>query len=437
MSTMRTRSIADDEKIPAKAWAVLAVTYFASICAPLCQFKIPPLSSWLFAAYAPALDSVTFGYLMSALSVIGLVLAFPAAFIARRLGLKNVILLSLACLCVGSVAGGATDSLAVLMASRMIEGIGIGLIGVAAPSAITIWFPRKKRGLALGVWTTWVPVGTVVGFNVAPAIASVGGYQTVFFLIGGLCALAFVLFAIVYVTPAGEIGDMGVEGTFRESFKYCKNRRIWILGAVFFLFSFTTIGIMNSFYNTFLETQLGFDAGTASTLSSLIMAISLVAAPATGFVSDKLTLGRKYLIGVLMMLLLLPTGFFMFYSGEGALTLMWVTIMLQGVGGGMCGGSLRPMAPILMRNTAMGATMAMAIMQFTQNLGSTLGSPVFGALQQAIGWETAGAVLQVPCYLVALALCFFILPRGKGFDSFEDARRAGALREESAPFKRG
>lgn len=434
MSALTAEQIADQERIPGKAWAILAVTYLASVCAPLCQFKIPPLASWLFAAYAPALDSVTFGYLMSALSVIGLVLAFPAAFIARRMGLKNVILLSVACLGVGSALGGATDSLAVLMASRILEGVGIGLIGVAAPSAITIWFPRKKRGVALGVWATWVPVGTVVAFNAAPAIAVAGGYQLVFFLIAGLCAVAFVLFAAVYRMPEGAIGDMGVEGTFRESFKYCKNRRIWILGAVFFLFSFTTIGIMNSFYNTFLETQLGFDAGTASTLSSLIMAISLVAAPVTGAVCDRLTLGRKYVVGVIMMLLLLPSGFFMFYAGDGATTVMWVTIVLQGIGGGMCGGSLRPMAPILMRNTAMGATMAMAILQFTQNLGSTLGSPVFGALQEMLGWNVAGMALQIPCYVAGLVLCFFILPRGKNFDSFMAAREAGALKDEKRPF---
>lgn len=433
MASLTAEQIAKQDKIPAKAWAILAVTYLASICAPLCQFKIPPLASWLFHEFAPALDSVTFGYLMSALSIIGLVLALPAAFIVRRIGLKSVILLSLACLGVGSVVGGLADNLVVLMASRMLEGVGIGLIGVAAPSAITIWFPRKKRGLALGIWTTWVPVGTVVGFNLAPLIASQGGYELVFYLIAALCAVAFILFAIVYTMPGGETGDLGIEGTFLQSFKYLKNRRIWILGAVFFLFSFTTIGIMNSFYNTFLETKLGFDPQTASTLSSLIMLISLFVAPLTGAVCDRLPLGRKYIVGVIMMILLLPTGFFMFYTGEGALSLMWVTIVLQGVGGGMCGGSLRPMAPILMRNTAMGATMAMAVLQLTQNLGSTLGSPIFGALQQAIGWEMAGIALQVPCYLVALILCFFILPRGK-FDSFAAAKEAGALKGGKRPY---
>ena len=413
MKDQKNTDIAFATKAPARAWAVLAVTYLASICAPLCQFKIPPLASWLFPAFHGALDAVSFGTLMSAISVIGVVLAFPAAFIARKVGLKNVILLSVACLGIGSAIGGIFANLELLMVSRLLEGVGIGLIGVAAPSCVTIWFPRKMRGIALGIWTTWVPVGSVLAFNVVPALAIAGGWQLPFFAIAGVCVVAFVAFALVFTMPQGASADMGVEGSFKDSFKYLKNRRIWILGAVFFLFSFATIGIMNTYYNTFLETQLGMDAQRAAFLSSLIMAISIVAAPVTGRISDKVSIGHKYIVGIVMMVILLPTAFFMFNSGSGAMTIMWVVIVLQGVGGGMCGGSLRPMAPIIMPQTAMGATMGMAVMQFCQNMGSAVGSPLFGAVMSSVGWEVSSLILQLPCYVLGLVLIFFIMPRGK------------------------
>lgn len=413
MKDQKNTDIAFATKAPARAWAVLAVTYLASICAPLCQFKIPPLASWLFPAFHGALDAVSFGTLMSAISVIGVVLAFPAAFIARKVGLKNVILLSVACLGIGSAIGGISANLELLMVSRLLEGVGIGLIGVAAPSCVTIWFPRKMRGIALGIWTTWVPVGSVLAFNVVPALAITGGWQLPFFAIAGVCVVAFAAFALVFTMPQGASADMGVEGSFKDSFKYLKNRRIWILGAVFFLFSFATIGIMNTYYNTFLETQLGMDAQRAAFLSSLIMAISIVAAPVTGRISDKVSIGHKYIVGIVMIVILLPTAFFMFNSGSGAMTIMWVVIVLQGVGGGMCGGSLRPMAPIIMPQTAMGATMGMAVMQFCQNMGSAVGSPLFGAVMSSVGWEVSSLILQLPCYVLGLVLIFFIMPRGK------------------------
>ncbi len=182
---------------------------------------------------------------------------------------------------------------------------------------------------------------------------------------------------------------------------------------MFFLFSFATIGIMNTYYNTFLESQLGLDAQYAAFLSSLIMAISIVAAPVTGRICDKVSIGRKYIVGAVTMLVLLPTAFFMFNSGGGALGVMWAVIVLQGLGGGMCGGSLRPMAPIVMPQTAMGATMGMAIMQFCQNMGSAVGSPLFGAVMGAVGWDAASLILQLPCYVLCLVLVFFIMPRGK------------------------
>lgn len=413
MKDQKNVDIALAEKAPAKAWAVLAVTYLASVCAPLCQFKIPPLASWLFPAFHGALDAVSFGTLMSAIAIIGVILAFPAAFIAKKMGLKNVILLSVACLGVGSAIGGFASTLELLMFSRLLEGVGIGLIGVAAPSCVTIWFPRKMRGIALGIWATWVPVGSVLAFNTVPAMAAAGGYQLPFFVIAVVCAVAFVLFAIVFTMPEGASADMGVEGSFKESFKYLKNRRIWILGAVFFLFSFATIGIMNTYYNTFLESQLGMDAQSAAFFSSLIMAISIVAAPVTGRISDKVPIGRKYLVGIVMMVILLPTAFFMFNTGAGAMTIMWAVIILQGIGGGMCGGSLRPMAPIVMPQTAMGATMGMAIMQFCQNMGSAVGSPLFGAVMSSCGWQMSSLILQLPCYVLGLILIFFIMPRGK------------------------
>lgn len=422
MKDQKNTDIAFATKAPARAWAVLAVTYLASICAPLCQFKIPPLASWLFPAFHGALDAVSFGTLMSAISVIGVVLAFPAAFIARKVGLKNVILLSVACLGIGSAIGGISANLELLMVSRLLEGVGIGLIGVAAPSCVTIWFPRKMRGIALGIWTTWVPVGSVLAFNVVPALAIAGGWQLPFFAIAGVCVVAFVAFALVFTMPQGASADMGVEGSFKDSFKYLKNRRIWILGAVFFLFSFATIGIMNTYYNTFLETQLGMDAQRAAFLSSLIMAISIVAAPVTGRISDKVSIGHKYIVGIVMMVILLPTAFFMFNSGSGAMTIMWVVIVLQGVGGGMCGGSLRPMAPIIMPQTAMGATMGMAVMQFCQNMGSAVGSPLFGAVMSSVGWEVSSLILQLPCYVLGLVLIFFIMPRGKGV-TIEDVQK--------------
>lgn len=55
-----------------------------------------------------------------------------------------------------------------------------------------------------------------------------------------------------------------------------------------------------------------------------------------------------------------------------------------------------------------------------KNLGSAVGSPLFGAVMSQTGWQTASLVLQLPAYVLAFVLCFFILPRGKNVKKLDD-----------------
>ena len=59
----------------------------------------------------------------------------------------------------------------------MLEGVGGGLIAVAAPAAISAWFVPWERGLPMGIWTTWVPIGNVLMFNAAHPLLESFGWQ--------------------------------------------------------------------------------------------------------------------------------------------------------------------------------------------------------------------------------------------------------------------
>lgn len=88
------------EPTPRYAWMVWAVTYLVSFAAPLGQFKLVSIPLWFI--YVPnvspeggfMMDAAGFGMLMTVVSLIGIVLAFPAAFICRSLGLKTTVLIA-------------------------------------------------------------------------------------------------------------------------------------------------------------------------------------------------------------------------------------------------------------------------------------------------------------------------------------------------------
>lgn len=254
-------------KTPRYAWVILAITYLASITAPLGQFKLTAIAGEIIGAYG--LNYASFGMLMTCLAIIGAILAFPAAFICRRIGLKATCILAMSCIIAGGFVEIATSSVVLLYMGRFIEGIGLGLIGVAAPTIISLWFPDKTRGLVLGVWCTWVPMAITIDFNVAPAMAAGFGWQSVFFAVIAVTAVALVLFIAFYRMPTGKssIPNYGVEGSMSDCFKYLKNKYIWLLGLTFLVFNFIQGGVVNTYYPTYLG-SMGFDMATAGFMTS-------------------------------------------------------------------------------------------------------------------------------------------------------------------------
>ena len=397
------------QKVEPRAWAILVVTYLASFVAPMAQFKIPPLASWLIPAFH--MDGTTFGYLMSALAIIGVVLAFPAAFICRRIGLKSVMLLSVAFVGIGSLIGFFAEDLAVIMISRMFEGVGIGLVGVAAPTCITIWFPESRRGLALGIWTTWVPVGLILMFNMAPPIAESFGYKAVFMVVSFISLLTFVLFALVFKVPEGKGGDITAGGTFKDGLGYLKRKEIWLLGIVFFCFCGTSLGVTNTFYNTFLEQVRGFDPSSSSFVTSLCTLVGIPLQIFTGWWFDHVKPKNRRFFIFAMCVTMGISFVIMFNTDEYANACMWGFVVLQAIGGGIAMGSLRPTAPTLVVPGALSATMSMALLQLFQNLGSAICAPLFGFAIGAIGWEASSLAIQIPLIVVAFVCAVFIIPK--------------------------
>lgn len=404
-------NLCQQEKTPAYAWVILAITYLASVAAPLGQFKVTAIAGQIIGSFG--MTYTQFGMLMTCLAVIGAVLAFPAAFICRKLGLKKVCIIALACVIAGGLVEVATDSILLLYAGRFLEGVGLGLIGVASPTVISIWFPEKTRGLALGVWCTWVPMAITIDFNVAPKIGEAFGWRAVFLVVVAFAAVALVLFLIFYRMPKKEnfMPDYGVEGSIRDCTKYLKNKYIWLLGATFLVFNFVQGGVINTYYPTFL-TEMGIDIAAAGFMTSVITLIGFVMNPISGAWSDRLPINKKYILVTLFALTTLVgflIGFPPSLAGFG-LVGIWGFIVLMGFSAAFGGGGSRPLAPVILSESAMAATIAMSVMQFMQCCGQML-APVYGAcLDAGLGWMTTALVTVVPLSIIALVLSFFIKP---------------------------
>lgn len=395
-------------KTPSYAWVILLVVFLASFTVPLNMFKVPPIAPMLFGVFG--LDPSTFGWLMSAFQVMGIILAFPAAGLVIKFGLKPATIVAVSCCAVGSLIGTFAPNAAVLIASRLVEGAGMAFIGVVAPAALSAWFPKERMGLAIGLWGVWMPLGSALMFNLAPAIAGDGNWQAVwwFSTIFSICAL--VLFIILFRMPkanemaGGPAQQGGPEGGAKP--------KIWtrqaiigivLLAVMFTFFNICHNGTINSYFATFLQEEHLFDPASAGFVTSIFSFLAIVASPIAGIVSDKLGT-RKWIIVVALALMTVAFWFAFSFTSEVE---MWVTVAVLGIFSAAVATCTMSFVPDIARNPA-AVGLGMSALVFANGLGSFLGGMALGWLLPSFGWATGSQILLIPLMLIALVAVLLI-----------------------------
>lgn len=372
------------------AWVILSLVYLASIVAAFDQFKIPPLMPILMQTFQ--IDLTQAGFLMSSLAVIGLVLALPAGIILQRLGSKATIIIALGSMTVGAVIGALSGSYAMLLISRVLEGIGIGLVGVAAPATIVMWFPPEKQGTPMGIWATWVPVGSVAAYNLAPILAPSLGWQAAWWIGAGFALLMIIISGLwIIPPPVSHPSDSLVRDAPRLG-EALANRNIWLLALEFACFNLALLSVA-TYYPTFLNQVRGYSLGQAAFISSITTIMVLFFAPVAGWVSDRI--GSRRLLFSLPFLGVAVLLLFPFRVTGWQITALMV---IQGViVGAIPTATFAAVSEIMQKPEWAG--LGLAVILIGQNLGSLLGPILFGLIVEKSGWTMAGYMMIPFCLL--------------------------------------
>jgi MFS family permease len=382
--------------VPGYAWIILLVVFLASVAGPVNQFKVPPLMPVLIETFRLNLSQA--GLLMSVFAFTGLILALPAGVILQKLGPKRAGLLALGCLGIGSAWGAFSNGAGWLLASRVLEGVGMGLIGVVAPASIALWFPRQKQGTPMGIWATWVPVGSVIMYNLAPALESSAGWQAVWWSGAGFALAAFGLYGLLMRLPpslanepgAGQAGPVNDRSPkLREALA---NRNIWLLALEFSCFNFVIIAFF-TFFPTFLSEERNYSLAQAGFIASLPNIIALGSAPLAGWLSDRIGSRRLVLaipfliIGAIMILPFHLTG-----------SPLYALMILFGLVGAAIPTATFAAAPEVAGKPQL-VGLGLAVVALGQNLGMVIGPLLFGMSIEIMGWVAAGYWLVPICLL--------------------------------------
>jgi MFS family permease len=378
------------------AWVILVVVFLASVAAPLNQSKVPPLMPVIMDAFHLSLSQA--GWLMSVFALTGVLLSLPTGVFLQKYGPKRLGMIALACLASGATLGALSTSAGLLMVSRVIEGIGMGLIAVVAPAVIAMWFPPEKQGIPMGIWATWVPIGSLSVYVLAPAMANALGWQSVWWLGAGFSLLILGLYAFFMrlppyldTTPPQNAGSP-ILSELALSLKALNNRSIWLLGLTFGCLNVTSMAL-GTYFPTFLAEVRGYTLTQAAYISSIGTAVVLVSAPLAGWLSDRigsrrLVLSIPFLLIAAMMLLPFKIIGWQIYA----------FMILLGFIMGAIPSATFAAAPEIMEKPEL-AGLGLAVVMFGQNLGMFIGPILFGSLVERLGWVMAGYCLAPFCIL--------------------------------------
>ncbi len=110
-----------------------------------------------------------------------------------RFGPKNLYLIGLVVFTAASAACGLAGSIEVLIAARVVQGLGAAMMTPQTMAVITRIFPPDRRGAAMGLWGATAGVATLVGPILGGLLVDGFGWEWIFFINVPVGILAFVL----------------------------------------------------------------------------------------------------------------------------------------------------------------------------------------------------------------------------------------------------
>ncbi|HEY1703210.1 MAG TPA: MFS transporter [Trebonia sp.] len=388
-------AVADREQIPAGAWRILALGVGAqasgTVLVSTPAYLIPllhlhrgmPLAEAGLLSAAPTfgtmLTLVAWGALADARGErwviaggLGLtsVFAFAAAFVPGYIGLGLVLIL-----------GGAAAASSNAASGRVVAG----------------WFPRSRRGLAMGVRQMSQPLGVAITALAVPALASRFGVGGPLILAGVLTAVLTVACAFGIVNPprvtsAGDPAPAGeASAPVRAASPY---RGTWFLGRIHLLsallvfpqFTLSTFGLI------WLVTALHWNPTAAGSIIAAAQVIGALGRIAVGVVSDRVGSRVRVLrwvavSGVIVMLALAGCGA-LHWSAVSAVVLV-IASMVSVADNGLSYTSIAEAAGPSWSGKALG------IQNTGQFLVASVVGPGIGALIGVVGYPVSFALVAL------------------------------------------
>lgn len=343
------------------------------------------------------LDLASIGTLTAVFSILGVIGGIAAGGVIARFGARRMLLLGLAATALGTVAGATAPGYGILLASRVVEGLGFLMITVAGPAALQRMVSASNRDFAFALWSCYMPAGMAVAMLASQAFDHWQAYWW--------CAGAAVVVALACVAALAP----ATPGSANLSWGGLRQDTADTLGAggpVLLALSFTLYSLMFFALFTFLPVllmeQLGLTLAQAGLYSAIASAANIIGnlgagmLLARGWRRSTLIAAASVTMGVVALLI--------FRSVLPAMPTFLLCVLFSAVGG-LIPATLLGTAPLVAPRPALTAASVGLVMQGS-NLGQVIGPVTVGGVIDRYGWASASyVVLAAGLGGVVIAAC--------------------------------
>lgn len=182
-------------------WLMLLVLFIART-AIACQFQsVASTASFLVDAFA--IDFARLGTLIGLYMLPGIFIALPGGLLAQRFGAKDLALVGLLLMAFGGVLMGAGTSFPLVVAGRLISGVGAVLINVLVTKMAADWFADREIVTAMALLVVSWPLGIALGLLLFTPLAAAQSWNTVMYATALIALISFLLMVLAYRNPPG------------------------------------------------------------------------------------------------------------------------------------------------------------------------------------------------------------------------------------------
>jgi len=184
---------------------------------------------------ALSLDAVTLGWIATAYLLSSAALLVPFGRIADIYGRKKIFTWGIGIFTFSSLLSGLANSAIMLIAWRVLQGIGGAMLAGTSVALLTTVFPANERGKVLGIIVAAAYLGLSLGPVLGGVLTQHLGWRSIFFL-GALLGL-LVIGVVLWKLKGEWTGAKGERFDFAGSV-------IYVLGLVALVYGFTLLGEM-------------------------------------------------------------------------------------------------------------------------------------------------------------------------------------------------